>query len=993
MPNKIFAILALLCAPLVLAQTALVSPWINVQFTDSAGHPLSGGLVYSCNAGSISCPGSPLATYNSSSGGTPNSNPIVLDSAGRASIWLTQGVGYKFVVTTAGGQVINGAGGDNIFGAITALPSTLIPSGPTNAVQLNGGSNTLLGTSSLTFDPSALVLRVTGTTGQASIVSATGYIQSFGGFLSTFAGGGNWQGFNSPTDGAFLRGYGVGQTTANTAGGYIDFNPISYNPYNGSVCTDSFGNHVQQPLPLNGLAGFGSTDALLWVGNSPSMPAGGSCGAPLAVPTNIGLNTNAWMFARGGLITDNPGFNSITSLFGGAYTKLGVTVDQALYPKGYASAGSLNTPGMGYGGFGYQGGSIYYYFNGTSGTWNTVDLSATGGGGTGCVLGATATGQILFNLANVCTSSANLTWVNSTQQMAITTTANNVAALTIGTGYILANGGFNAGTSTAANAIHADNGGITSKLTMQSDQFFSPKGYASSGSLNVPTSGYGGLAYAGASIGSGATYYYYNQSTPGWASVDFSTTGSGCTLGGTATGQVLFNLSSACTSNANFTWNNSTAQLGVVTSSDSVAGITVGPGLVSATGGFNSLSCTASNCVQAPNGGILAGLGLTTNQALYPKGYASSASLNTPPATYGGIGYTGAGLNYWVWNATTLSWNNVTLGSGGGGGGVAGPAKSVQYNSNPAGTQSGDANLTWDASAHVLNVAGAITLLGAPSISASNQFVGAGGVNVAAAIQSQITTSAIAFQTSSSSFTVTGAGDVSATGTILSTKAINNTGCSLANCVQSSGGISSSATGTGVAFQTGSSTFTVLGNGTVQGTVFQASGPGGTFNVLSDTSLNSIQTVGGIAVRTGGFAVNAMTSNGQVVIGADNRFLGPGVSITAGSTYQIALTTVISAAGAFTGPGGVNTSGAGTFSGILTAPSLTLTSGLVSGNAASSSTVVIGSGNFYVRPVAAASTTISCSGVAQGWMAYATSDNMLVVCNGSARFRTTFVSF
>lgn len=899
--NKRFAILALVLAPFAFSQTAIL-PWANVQFTDSAGHPLAAGLVYSCNAGSISCPGSPLATYNSSSGGTPNSNPIILDSAGRASIWLTQGVGYKFVVTTAGGQVINGAGGDNIFGAITQLPSTLIPSGPTNAVQLNGGSNTLLGTSSLTFDPSALVLRVTGTTGQASIVSATGYIQSFGGFLSTFAGGGNWQGFNSPTDGAFLRGYGVGQTTANTAGGYIDFNPISYNPYNGSVCTDSFGNHVQQPLPLNGLAGFGSTDALLWVGNSPSMPAGGSCGAPLAVPTNIGLNTNAWMFARGGLITDNPGFNSITSLFGGAYTKLGVTVDQALYPKGYASAGSLNTPGAGYGGFGYQGGSIYYYFNGTSGTWNTVDLSATGGGGTGCVLGATATGQILFNLANVCTSSANLTWVNSTQQMAITTTANSVAALTVGTGYILANGGFNAGTSAAANAIHADNGGITSKLTMQSDQFFSPKGYASSGSLNVPTSGYGGLAYAGASIGSGATYYYYNQSTPGWASVDFSTTGSGCTLGGTATGQVLFNLSSACTSNANFTWNNSTAQLGVVTSSDSVAGITVGPGLVSATGGFNSLSCTFSNCIQAPNGGILAGLGLTTNQALYPKGYASSASLNPPPATYGGIGYTGTGLNYWVWNATTLSWNNVTLGSGGGGGGVAGPAKALQYNSNPAGTQSGDANLTWDASAHVLNVAGAITLLGAPSINGSNQFVGA-SVNVAGSVQSQSTSTSVAFQTASSSFSVLGNGSVSATGPIQSTNSVNVTTCSLANCIQSSGGVSSSATGTNIGFQLANSNFNVAGNGTINGVAFQANGASGSFNVLSDSAFNSFQSVGGINLRTGGAAVNAMTSNGQAIIGADNRFLGPGANITAGSSYQVNGTTVINSSGQFVGNG------------------------------------------------------------------------------------------
>lgn len=90
-------------------------PWINVQFTDQSGRPLSGGKVYTCVAGT-SCPGTTRLTYTNSSGSTANSNPVTLDANGRAAIWLTANVAYKFVVTNIIGTVIAGAGGDNITG-------------------------------------------------------------------------------------------------------------------------------------------------------------------------------------------------------------------------------------------------------------------------------------------------------------------------------------------------------------------------------------------------------------------------------------------------------------------------------------------------------------------------------------------------------------------------------------------------------------------------------------------------------------------------------------------------------------------------------------------------------------------------------------------------------------------------------------------------------------------------------------------------------------
>jgi hypothetical protein len=90
-----------------------LSPYAGAgaQFFDNNGNPLAGGLIYTYAAGTTTLE----ATYTSSSGGTANANPIVLDSAGRtpAQIWLTEGSSYKFVLETALGVTIKTD--DNIF--------------------------------------------------------------------------------------------------------------------------------------------------------------------------------------------------------------------------------------------------------------------------------------------------------------------------------------------------------------------------------------------------------------------------------------------------------------------------------------------------------------------------------------------------------------------------------------------------------------------------------------------------------------------------------------------------------------------------------------------------------------------------------------------------------------------------------------------------------------------------------------------------------------
>lgn len=83
------------------------------QFFDNNGNPLSGGKLWSYQAGTTT----PQTTYTSVTGSTAHTNPIVLDSAGRVAtgeIWLTSGANYKFVLMTSANVTL--ATWDNITG-------------------------------------------------------------------------------------------------------------------------------------------------------------------------------------------------------------------------------------------------------------------------------------------------------------------------------------------------------------------------------------------------------------------------------------------------------------------------------------------------------------------------------------------------------------------------------------------------------------------------------------------------------------------------------------------------------------------------------------------------------------------------------------------------------------------------------------------------------------------------------------------------------------
>jgi hypothetical protein len=115
-------------------------------------------------------------------------------------------------------------------------------------------------------------------------------------------------------------------------------------------------------------------------------------------------------------------------------------------------------------------------------------------------------------------------------------------------------------------------------------------------------------------------------------------------------------------------------------------------------------------------------------------------------------------------------------------------------------------------------------------------------------------------------------------------------------------------------------------------------------NITASTSANSIQTVGGVALCTGG-------------------------ACAGGVAMSIAGSTVATSSGYWTGPIATPVSGA-------------------------ASILFIGSGgNFYGRTIAANSGSLVCTGVADGWMAYYSFDSALAVCYGNSRFRTTLSAF
>ena len=104
--------------------TSLATP-PKLQFFDLNGAPLSGGKLYTYAAGTTT----PQASYTDYGGGTPNTNPVILDSRGEASVWLGTSL-YKMALYSATDVLIWTV--DNIGGFATL--AQLAASGGSNLI-------------------------------------------------------------------------------------------------------------------------------------------------------------------------------------------------------------------------------------------------------------------------------------------------------------------------------------------------------------------------------------------------------------------------------------------------------------------------------------------------------------------------------------------------------------------------------------------------------------------------------------------------------------------------------------------------------------------------------------------------------------------------------------------------------------------------------------------------------------------------------------------
>lgn len=96
--KKIALLLLLLTVPAAFAQGVVPFRSSRATFVDSNGVPLAGGCIFTYLGGTST----PQATYTDYTGGTPNTNPVILDSSGSAVIWLGSNT-YKFIAFSFGG--------------------------------------------------------------------------------------------------------------------------------------------------------------------------------------------------------------------------------------------------------------------------------------------------------------------------------------------------------------------------------------------------------------------------------------------------------------------------------------------------------------------------------------------------------------------------------------------------------------------------------------------------------------------------------------------------------------------------------------------------------------------------------------------------------------------------------------------------------------------------------------------------------------------------
>jgi hypothetical protein len=799
---------------------------------------------------------------------------------------------------SAGCLSSNGAGLLSFTNCTPPAPTT--PGGPTAAVQFNGGG-TFSGSANFSWDNTAQTLSIVGRGGTPGLSVATGYITTTGGYVSAVD---SWQGFNTSTDGALLRGVHIAANVANTKGGYINLAPLPYGT---------------QPVPLTGLSSFGVHSGMLWVS-----------ALNTAVPdTTQAINTNLYINAAGGFLVCayNSGvctpsqFNSIQSPAGGmealSFSAVNyIQVGNSNGPPPLTSGDTLNKGAT----YFDTGSSFLRYWNGS--TW--VDVGSGGGGGSPG--GSTYSIQINGGSGSF-SGDTYFTYTPSSGIVSLTNPA-GTAGLTL--------------SNTATNTLSIASGGVTAKWLIASDSAFwieeaapalsaagQTRMYMDSGThtlkasingaayVDVPGAGGSGANTALSNLasvsintallfqtatdigsttkparnlfiagtGTYGTNYFKFTGVPTAArtitvpdrSADMATSsgvltngncasfdGSGnvvdaggpCTTGGGGgtvssgtAGQVAYYSATGTTvaGSSGMSWNNTTKVL-AVTTSGLTAGMNVTNGYMQSDGGFTTGS-TSVAAIQAASGGLSSKWATVSDSVFWQQEAA-------PPLS-------SAGQSKVYMDSTS---HTLKVSQNGGsfvdlvGGGASGVSS--------LNSLTGALSIVGTANEVTVSPSGSTITLATPQPIATTSNVTFGSVStsnsVSGVFQSAVTSTNIAFQTTSFTFQVNGNGDISSSGSVNLT-----------------GGSSSYKMGSSVIVDT--SRNATFNNLTVGGTC-----TGCTPQALTTSSSPTF---------------NNITSNGTVTVASN-------INTLAGS-YETASSVVINTAGAFVGGGGVNVGSAG----------------------------------------------------------------------------------
>ena len=253
----------LICLMLLLPATALAQTYVSMpspvmQFLDENGDPYAGGKLYTYTTGTTN----DLATY-SDTVGTENANPVILDSAGRAVVYLSAAT-YKFRLDTSADVTVwtqDVVASPNLF--TSAVAHTTITVSGTGAASINTAGGIQVDSEQVIGADGMLTVEGTGGSGTAGPHNIGGSASartqlSLGGTFAPTVG----------DDGVVLE---LGSTV--TCQASLDCYGIQIQP---TLNNASSGTHARMASLAIEVPDFGSQDGLIteaaaiWIGGPPT---------------------------------------------------------------------------------------------------------------------------------------------------------------------------------------------------------------------------------------------------------------------------------------------------------------------------------------------------------------------------------------------------------------------------------------------------------------------------------------------------------------------------------------------------------------------------------------------------------------------------------------------------------------------------------------------------------------------------------------------------